>query len=216
MLLNLSDTRSAGLSEYLERSGFVVFEANSLEAIGFNGQSLADRFNLIVLVTHLPSASALASLRHLNSRNAPPIFVVAVEGEALERVVLLEMGVNDLVGPEANAREILTRLNRIIEREIEKPRSSLTEVPWTLRQAERILIAPSGQRIGLTARNLELLVALSDHADGVLMDWGFHPGQMRSTISRLKRKALKDAQIVLPIENIWGRGYRFTASLVQA
>ena len=216
MLLDLSDTGSAGLGEYLERSGFIVSETKSLEAICNDGRSLSDLFNLIVLVTCLPSPSALATLRRLNRKDAPPIFVVAVEGEALERVLMLEMGVEDLVGPEANAREILARLNRILDRKTETPRPSISEAAWTLRHAQRMLIAPSGQRIGLTGRDHELLIALSDHADGVLTDCDFHPGQMRTAISRLKRKALMDAQIVLPIENVWGRGYRFDAPLVQA
>ena len=216
MLLDLSDTESAGLGQYLERSGFVVFETKSLEAICDDGQPLSEMFNLIILVACLPNPSALATLRRLNRADAPPIFVVAMESEALERVLMLEMGVDDLVGPEANAREILARLNRILDRKAEKPHSSTSATAWTLRHAQRILVAPGGQKIGLSGRDHELLIALSDHADGVLMDSGFHPGQMRTTISRLKRKALMDAQIVLPIENVWGRGYRFDAPLVQA
>ena len=216
LLLDLSDEQPTGLGEYLEKSGFAVFETKSLEAIGDKGQALSDIFNLIILVASLPNPSALATLRQLNRADAPPIFVVAVEGEALERVLMLEMGVDDLVGPEANAREILARLNRIIDRKTEKPRSSTSEAAWTLRHAQRMLIAPGGQKIGLSGRDHELLIALSDHADGVLMDIDFHPGQMRTAISRLKRKALMDAQIVLPIENVWGRGYRFDAPLVQA
>ncbi len=216
LLLDLSDKQPTGLGEYLEKSGFVVFEAQSLETIGDSGQALSDLFSLVVLVASLPHPSALATLRQLHRADAPPIFVVAVEGEALEPVLMLEMGVDDLVGPEANAREILARLNRIIDRKTEKPRSSISEAAWTLRHAQRMLIAPGGQKIGLSGRDHELLIALSDHADGVLMDIDFHPGQMRTAISRLKRKALVDAQIVLPIENVWGRGYRFDAPLVQA
>ncbi|PQZ84830.1 MULTISPECIES: response regulator transcription factor [unclassified Brevundimonas] len=216
LLLDLSDKAPTGLGEYLEKSGFAVFETTSLDAICDDGQPLSDLFNLIILVASLPHPSAFGTLRQLNRADAPPIFIVAVEGEALERVLMLEMGVDDLVGPEANAREILARLNRIIYRKTEKPNSSSSKAAWTLRHAQRILIAPSGQRIGLTGRDHELLIALSDHADGVLMDCDFHSGQMRTAISRLKRKALMDAQIVLPIENVWGRGYRFDAPLIQA
>lgn len=216
MIVDISRAETNGLSEYLDRSGFIVFETRSMEHIYSKEKAPFDDFDLIIIVTCLPCPSTLTALRHLNRVGSPPIFVIAREGEALERVLVLEMGADDLVGREANAREILARLNRILSRKTERPRPTASETAWTLRHAHRMLIAPSGQRISLTGRDHALLVALSDHADGVLMENDFPAGQIRTAISRLKRKVLMDAEIVLPIENVWGLGYRFDAPLLQA
>lgn len=216
MIMDISDKETSDLSEYLNGHGFTVFETRSMEDIYDSEKSLSDEFDLIIMVACLPCPSTLTALRHLNRADSPPIFVIAREGEALERVLVLEMGADDLVGREANAREILARLNRILSRKAEKPRPTASETAWTLRHAHRMLIAPSGQRISLTGRDHALLIALSDHADGVLMENDFPAGQIRTAISRLKRKVLMDAEIVLPIENVWGLGYRFDAPLLQA
>lgn len=216
LIADLSDSGDNGLAEYLNKSGFTALETTSMEDICGRKKTLSDEFDLLILVARLPSPSTLTALRHLNRAGSPPIFVVATEGEALERVLILEMGADDLVGREANAREILARINRILSRQTEKPRPTASETAWTLRHAHRILITPSGQRISLTGRDHALLIAFSDHADGVLMENDFPIGQIRTAISRLKRKVLMDAEIVLPIENVWGQGYRFDAPLLQA
>lgn len=216
IIVDFSNTGADGLAEYLNESGFNALKTTSIEDILGSEKTLSDEFDILVMVARLPSPSTLSALRHLNRADSPPIFVVATEGEALERVLILEMGADDLVGREANAREILARLNRILSRRTERPRPATSETAWTLRHAHRMLIAPSGRRISLTRGDHALLIALSDHADGVLMESDFPVGQMRTAISRLKRKVLIDAEIVLPIENVWGRGYRFDAPLLQA
>lgn len=224
LLVDLSGDGASDLGDYLERSDFLVSKTDSLGGLYDKGEALSEAFDLIVLVARLPHSSALAAIRHLNRLDAPPCFVVALEGEALERVLFLEVGAEDLVGREANAREILTRLHRLMERRGE--RSALTAssmearaddgAAWTHRHAQRILVTPSGQKISLTGRDHALLIAFTDKADGLLREGDYPAGHIRTAISRLKRKVLMDAETVLPIGSVWGQGYRFDAELVRA
>ena len=51
---------------------------------------------------------------------------------------------------------------------------------------------------------------------GLLLERDYPRGHIRTAISRLKRKVMADAGVALPIQNVWGQGYRFDANLVQA
>lgn len=219
LLIDLSDGDPNDLGNYLKRADFRVSEAKSLSCIYDWDEASDGAFNAIVLIVRLPSSPALAAIRHLSRVEAPPLFVIALEGEALERVLILEMGAEDLVGREASAREILARLHRMVGWEAKKvvppPYSSEGEAAWTLRDTRRTLVTPKGRQISLTARDHALLLAFINNADGLVLDRDF-PSGVRKAVSRLKRKVLMDAEVVLPIENVWGQGYRFDADLVQA
>jgi len=217
LLIDLNDDEPHELGGYLERRGFQVMRVGSVDCLHGSGKQLLEKFEAVVLIVRLPDAKALAAIRQLNSSNAPPLLVVALEGEAVERVLVLEMGADDLVGRETEPREVLARLHRLIRRQPEpNVRSHRAEVHiWALKPSQRKLITPSGCSIKLTARDQALMNAFSDNTDGLLLDWDYPRGHIRTAISRLKRKVMADAGVALPIHNIWGQGYRFGANLVQ-
>jgi len=204
------------LGGYLELRGFHIKRASSTSCLN-DYEPLSASFEAVILIVRLPDAEALAAIRQLNKADAPPLLVVALEGETVERVLALEMGADDLVGPEAELREVLARLHRLIRRwpEPDAPSRPPTAHDWALKASHRTLITPSGRSIRLTARDHALLNAFTDNADGLLLDWEYRSGHIRTAISRLKRKVMADAGVALPIQNVWGKGYRFDANLVQ-
>lgn len=217
LLIDLSGNQPHELGDYLERRGFQVMEVRSTACLHDHEEPLAEIFEAIVLIVHLPNAEAMAAIRHLNNSDAPPFLVVALEGEIIERVLVLEMGAGDLVGRETEPREVLARLHRLIRRrpEPDAPPRLAAAHDWALKASQRALITPSGCSIKLTARDQALLNAFTDNTDGLLLDGDYPSGHIRTAISRLKRKVMADAGVALPIHNVWGQGYRFDANLVQ-
>lgn len=219
LLINLIGDEPQELGGYLERRGFQLMEIGSTAHLHNDDEGpLAETFEAVVLIACLPDAEALAAIRQLNGAGAPPLLVVALEGEAMERVLVLEMGADDLVGREAEPREVLARLHRLIRRRPEPdvaPRPAAAH-DWALKPSQRTLITPSGRTIKLTGRDQALLNAFTDNAGGLLLERDYPRGHIRTAISRLKRKVKADAGVALPIQNVWGQGYRFDANLVQA
>ncbi|MEG2312302.1 response regulator transcription factor [Brevundimonas sp.] len=217
LLIGLNDNEHHELGGYLERQGFHVIRVGSTSCL-HDDEPQGEKFEAIVLIVRLPDAEALAAIRQLNSSDAPPLLVVALEGETVERVLVLEMGADDLVGRETEPREVLARLHRLIRRRSEPiaPARRAEVHNWALKPSQRKLITPSGHSIKLTARDQALMNAFSDNTDGLLLDWDYPRGHIRTAISRLKRKVMADAGVALPIHNVWGQGYCFSANLVQA
>jgi len=144
------------------------------------------------------------------------VFVVALEGGTLERVLVVEMAADNWIA-QGGAQEVLSRLHSLLGRKIE-PSSALPRrhKTWSLNQAQRTLTAPNGLKISLTIRDEALLIAFMANAEGLLPERDYPAGQLRTSVSRLKRKVLREAQVALPIENVRGQGYRFDAALVDA
>lgn len=217
LLIDLNNEEPHELGGYLERQGFEVVRVDSTGCLHDDEETLFEIFEAVVLIVRLPDAEALAAIRQLNSSDAPPLLVVALEGETVERVLVLEMGADDLVGREIEPREVLSRLQRLIRRGqgADTPSHPTTAHDWALKPSHRALITPSGCSIKLTARDQALLYAFTENADGLLLDWKYRRGHIRTAVSRLKRKVMAGAGVALPIQNIRGLGYRFDANLVQ-
>ncbi|ATQ42959.1 response regulator transcription factor [Caulobacter mirabilis] len=217
LLVDLSEGDPHDLGVYLERQGLSVYETNSLDRL--YGASLKGEFNAVALVARLPNPTVLAAIRHMNGADAPPLLVVALEGEVVERVLVLEMGADDLVGRDTEAREVLARLHRLIWRrpgaDAPDPRPGSAGEAWVLKNARRALITPTGRRISLTGGDQELLNAFTRREDGLVLEQDYPRGHIRTAVCRLKRKVLLGSGVELPIQNVRGEGYRFDASLVQ-
>ncbi|QTC88615.1 response regulator transcription factor family protein [Brevundimonas pondensis] len=218
LLINLGDDEPHALGSYLERAGFIVSATTSLDHMRDREVSLAGHFDAVVLAARLPNCAALGAVRDLSRPDSPPLLVVALEGEVVERVLVLEMGAGDLVGRETAPREVLARLHRLIRRKPETPLPSPVlptfDETWTMKLAQRALITPKGQHISLSGRDQALLEVFTRHVDGFILEDDFPRGHIRTAISRLKRKVMLNSGVELPIQNVWGQGYRLDAVLV--
>lgn len=216
LLIDISDDRIHGLGPYLTRQGLSVFAVDSEDHILDDGALNLNAFDVVVLVARLPDPAAIDAIRQMNRGHAPPVLVVAREGETVERILALELGADDLVDQQTSPREILARLHGLMRRRL----SAAPPVSpgdggdrWTLKQAQRTLTAPDGRRVDLSSRDQALVNAFLDSVDGFIFEHDYPGGHIRSAISRLKRKALQTAAIELPIQNVRGQGYRFDADL---
>ena len=116
ILLIEDDQRLAEMvSSYLGEAGFSVTHA----ATGSAGIALAtrDAFDALILDLMLPDIDGLDVCRRVRARAATPILMLTARGDAMDRVVGLEMGADDYLPKPFEPRELLARLKAILRRQ---------------------------------------------------------------------------------------------------
>ena len=115
ILLIEDDNRLAEMvRDYLDGAGFRATRA----ATGAAGLALHAReaFDAIVLDLMLPDIDGLEVCRQVRARSATPILMLTARGDAMDRVVGLEMGADDYLPKPFEPRELLARLRAILRR----------------------------------------------------------------------------------------------------
>lgn len=116
ILLIEDDIRLAGmLSDYLGGEGFVVAHAAS----GGAGLKLhaRDGCDAIVLDVMLPDIDGLEVCRQVRGAAPTPILMLTARGQAMDRIIGLELGADDYLPKPFEPRELLARLRAILRRE---------------------------------------------------------------------------------------------------
>jgi len=154
------------VSSYLGEAGFSVTHA----ATGNAGVGLASRdgFDALILDLMLPDIDGLEVCRRIRARAGTPILMLTARGDAMDRVVGLEMGADDYLPKPFEPRELLARLKAILRRRSgDEPREVL--------RFGRLQIDPGalevrldGEPRALTSHQFALLLVLARHAGRVM------------------------------------------------
>jgi two-component system phosphate regulon response regulator OmpR len=174
ILLVDDDPRLAEMvSEYLGESGFRV----TIAPDGRTGLALLSRapFEALVLDLMLPDMDGLEVCRQVRasaaSANEIPILMLTARGDAMDRVVGLELGADDYLPKPFEPRELLARLRALMRRRRHGGTDSAADV---LRFGRLEIDRGSrearldGETRPLTAYQFALLEALAAHAGRVL------------------------------------------------
>ncbi len=167
ILLIEDDPRLAEMvSEYLGQAGFRVSVAGS----GNEGLERLARepFDALVLDLTLPDIDGLEVCRQLRARADTPVLMLTARGDAMDRVVGLELGADDYLPKPFEPRELLARLRAILRRR------SGAEAGDVLRfgrveidRGARALRLDGAER-PLTGYQFALLLALAENAGRVM------------------------------------------------
>jgi len=167
ILLIEDDPRLAAMvSDYLSEAGFRVTHA----ANGGSGLALNERgtFDAIVLDLMLPDMDGLEVCRRVRAQTDTSILMLTARGDAMDRVVGLEMGADDYLPKPFEPRELLARLRAILRRQRGGARRDVLRF-GTLeidRGAREVRL--SGAVRPLTSYQFALLLALAEHAGRVM------------------------------------------------
>src|SRR6201995_1699805 len=115
ILLVEDDPRLADmLVEYLGQAGFSVMHASlgtaALEKLD------AAAYDAVVLDLMLPDMDGLDVCRQLRARYETPVLMLTARGDAVDRIVGLELGADDYLPKPFEPRELLARLRAILRR----------------------------------------------------------------------------------------------------
>lgn len=163
-----------------------------------------------------------ALIQKVGALPSPYLIVLSETGDVVDRIVALEMGADDFLRRDSDAREIIARAKSLIRRGAQRRGQSgsgdapdATPRAWVLNEVSRLLRSPAGTVCELSRGDVQLIDALVEEPSEVFTvdKDSAQANSLRVSISRLRRKFRKVSAEELPIRNIWGLGYAFDAPL---
>ncbi len=167
ILLIEDDARLAEMvSEYLGEAGFRV----AVAAAGRAGLERLTRepYDALVLDLMLPDMDGLEVCRQLRAKSDIPVLMLTARGEAMDRVVGLEIGADDYLAKPFEPRELLARLRAILRRRQPGGPTKVLRFGRLEIDCDARVVRVDGAERSLTGHQFTLLVALAEKAGRVL------------------------------------------------
>jgi two-component system, OmpR family, phosphate regulon response regulator OmpR len=167
ILLIEDDPRLAEMvSEYLGEAGFGITVATE-GRVGLEHLTRGS-FDALVLDLTLPDMDGLEVCRQLRAKADTPVLMLTARGDAMDRVVGLELGADDYLPKPFEPRELLARLRAILRRR--RPGGSSNVLRFGRLEIDRDarLVRLDGAERSLTSHQFALLLALAEKAGRVL------------------------------------------------
>ena len=174
--------------------------------------------DFIILDVRMPGMDGFAVLREIRRTSRIPVLMLTARAEAEDRIAGLESGADDYLAKPFLPRELLLRVQAILNRAYPEPdrRVELAASEVDLERAEAI---KGGQRISLTARELLLFRKLYENAGrivttGILCEticgefWQGYETTLSTHIRHLQEKIEKDPSRPVSLLTVRGLGYR--------
>jgi two-component system OmpR family response regulator len=215
------------LAEYLSRQGFSVAQAESAALARTHLRDAAP--DLVLLDIMMPGEDGLSLCRHLVESRDIPVILLTAKGEAMDRIVGLEIGADDYVVKPFEPRELVARIRSVLRRasrgETPAEENDLLEFDgWRLDPLKRRLIDPEGAVVAISSAEFRLLVAFLDHPRQVLdrdrlldmvqgREAHLFDRAVDNQVSRLRRKVEVDSRNPQLIQTVWGGGYMLAADV---
>ncbi|MEO8856225.1 MAG: response regulator transcription factor [Burkholderiaceae bacterium] len=219
------------LAGYLQGHGFRVTQLH-------NGAALLalmpqDPPELVLLDLGLPGEDGFSIARQLREHWHCGVVIVTGRGDAVDKVVGLEVGADDYVTKPFDLRELVARIKAVLRR-VTPARGALASpdaeaatlcfAGWQLDTSARRLRDPLGRDVALTTGEFDLLCALTRHAGRVLSrDFLLEQTRGRQAapfdrtidvqIGRLRKKLEEDPEDPQLIKSVRGAGYILVAAV---
>jgi two-component system, OmpR family, response regulator CpxR len=110
------------LKRFLEGEGFHVDAAYD-QASGLTA-ALSNDHELIILDVMLPGGTGFELLKTLRLQSSVPVLLLTARGEAVDRILGLEIGADDYLAKPFDPRELVARIRAIFRRTRETPPSA--------------------------------------------------------------------------------------------
>ena len=167
ILLVEDDPRLAEMvKNYLGEAGFSV----TVSALGAAAVALEARetFDALVLDLMLPDMDGLEVCRRIRARSQTPILMLTARGDAMDRVVGLEIGADDYLPKPFEPREMLARLRAILRRRGREQRADVLRFGRLEIDAGARVARLDGNECALTGYQFSLLLVLAQHPGRVM------------------------------------------------
>jgi two-component system phosphate regulon response regulator OmpR len=208
------------LAHYLGGRGYVADHRET----GRRGlEALESReYEAVILDVMLPDLDGFEICRQIRARSQIPILMLTARGEAMDRIVGLELGADDYLPKPFEPRELLARLSAILRR----ARRGGTDATLPLRFG-RLVIDPAArevrvgeQRRELTGRQFDLLLFLAERAGRVQSreqimealrgeEWDSFDRSIDVHVSRIRGAIEEDPRRPRFLQTVRGAGYVF-------
>ncbi|GGG85916.1 response regulator transcription factor [Paenibacillus radicis (ex Gao et al. 2016)] len=211
------------VSAYLNKEGYRTFALSTAEeALALWKRESPD---LWVLDINLPKMNGYDFCRQIRKETEVPIIMISARDEEVDRILGIELGSDDYLTKPFSPRELVARVNRLFYRlrtlhpqagdhrplPVQKLQLELDDLKLVIEERQ---VFWRGKEINMTAKEFTLLRTLLEQPNRAFsrdelltLVWGAdYFGSDRAIddlVKRLRRKINE-----LPIETVWGHGYR--------
>ncbi len=219
------------LVKYLELEGHRVTGVGS--AIEFYRAVLTDRYSLAIIDIGLPDQNGLILTDYLRNNTEMRIVILTAMASVEDRLMGYQSGADIYLSKPLDFRELSITVSNLLRR-IDLPELA-TEPPcgvsqeedqhreWVLTRADWSLLAPTGNVVSLTAKEVGLITLLAVSADRVstrqeilkALDYcndEYGNKALEAMVRRLRRKTELIADVT-PIKTVHGYGYCFSVPI---
>jgi two-component system phosphate regulon response regulator OmpR len=176
LLMIEDDTRLAEMvATYLGQSGLHVNHAgNGLAGLQALSAQDGGPVDLVILDLMLPDLDGLEVCRRIRALPIPvcqvPVLMLTAKGDAMDRIIGLEIGADDYLPKPFEPRELLARIRAILRRRSEPSSASERLLRFGSLDIDRDarIVRVAGKACELTSHQFDLLVALAERAGRVL------------------------------------------------
>ncbi|HSR43782.1 MAG TPA: response regulator transcription factor [Acidimicrobiia bacterium] len=218
-VLLIEDEESIGemLTTVFEREGLRVVH----ELTGEDGLRRLERLEplVVLLDLNLPGMDGVEICRRIRAKSEIPVIMLTARDTEIDKIVGLEIGADDYVTKPFSARELVARVKAVLRRSQGRTddRRFIEVAGWEIDGGRREVRPPQGDPVRPTAREFDLLWYLADHKGMVLSRaqilaavWGYdYFGETRTVDVHIRQ--LRKKLDGIPIETVWGVGYRVEA-----
>lgn len=214
---------------YLQKEGYETVSVESAEeALHLKETNPPD---LWVLDIMLPGMNGYEFCRRIRMESETPIIMISARDEEVDKILGLELGSDDYLTKPFSPRELVARVNRALRRwdrmrnrtqdsffPEEERHSHVQEGGPLVLDTEKRLVYWSGVEVEATSKEFQVLRLLAEHPNRAFsrdelltLVWGddyFGSDRVVDDLIRRIRKKLDK----LPLETVWGFGYRLRAT----
>jgi DNA-binding response OmpR family regulator len=237
-LLMIDDDRelAAMVGEFLGHEGFELESADTPDqADAAMARQLPD---LVILDVMLPQRSGFDVLRRIRSlRQSLPVLMLTARGDAIDRVLGLELGADDYLTKPFDPRELAARIRAILRRAQRTPgvepdghaggeteaSGSLTRVGSLQIDSQRRRVAVGAAAVDLTGAEMRVLLRLARDAgrlvtraalteDALGRKLTLYDRSIDTHVSNLRRKLESCGASGVEIRALRGAGYELVAA----
>lgn len=222
LIVDDEDSIRMGLKEYAEFMGYEVVEAkDGMEAVNICKEQ---DFDVIIMDIMMPKVDGFTACKEIRKFKQIPVLMLSARGEEYDKLYGFELGIDDYVVKPFSAKEVMARINVIINRNKDKvstPESTNEvfkydglEIDLTARS-----VSIDGNKVILTPKEYDLLFFLVRNKNIALSRekllnevWGYdYYGDDRTVDTHIKMLRTSLDKYRDCIVTLRGVGYRFEA-----
>ena len=200
------------VKKYLNENKFLVTTANSAEDAIEKNKIL--KFDLIILDIMMPGKSGLEFIHDNKNKLSTPIILLTAKGEANERIEGLEIGADDYLPKPFEPKELILRIQNIIEKTKKKNQKRVIEFKNIKIDLNKQLILKDNSEYKINSTEKKILEEMinspgktfSRESIGLMIDLD-KERSIDVIITRLRKKIELDPKNPKFLQTIRGAGY---------
>lgn len=147
------------IKEYAKFEGYMVDEAkDGMEAIQ---KSNTNEYDIIIMDIMMPTLDGFSAVKEIRKKFKTPILMLSARGEEYDKLFGFEIGVDDYVVKPFSPKEVMARINAIINRSKSMENNKILEFDGLKIDLDGMDVYVDDKKIDITPKEYELLVYLA-------------------------------------------------------